>query len=296
MNAAYDRHNPEGSWGVMFDYSARVSGHVDDLLDEIRDEPEFVEVAEQRDTAMRRLDEQDLIERIAFEALLSSRSEGQAYHQLFDDLWLYGWPVIKAFLRLNRMGHLVQRYSPRLYVAMTPEDMVVLHQSEEERDALAIDVISRAVEDFYHRAVLDRGWKQDGGASLRTWFIGACALNFPRAYQRWSRARSDRIGELAVRYGLDLDEVGAHLAGVVPDPERVVIDRSDLRAMIDMAQPTTKVILGLIMQGKSQAQIAGELGLTLRAVEGRLYRFRQRVLKRQRAAGMRLLLPWKAAA
>jgi DNA-directed RNA polymerase specialized sigma24 family protein len=250
-----------------------------DLLREIRDEPELTEPDPARQAAEARLAEADLVERVLFEIKLGSKYEGPAHRQLFEDLWIYAWPVIKAFLRTNRMNQLVRRYLQHGYgyVSISPEDMVVLHQSEAERDALALDVIAIAVESFRKRAIVRRQWSPTGGASLRTWFIGTCAINFPRAYERWSRDRADRVTRVAKRHELDLDAVGTEFQRRASDPSVIVTSRSDLQALIDRAQPTTKLILGLLMEGHTQAEIAAELGLTVRAVEGRIYRFRARI-------------------
>jgi DNA-directed RNA polymerase specialized sigma24 family protein len=154
---------------------------------------------------------------------------------------------------------------------------MVLHRSEEERDGLALDIISHAVEDFHEHAILKRRWSPTGGAALRTWFIGTCALNFPRAYRQWSRNRAERLDRITNRHDINLDRVGGEIARRAADPAASVIVRTDLRELIDQAQPMTKVILGLLLQGLTQAEIATELGLTVRAIEGRLYRFRTRI-------------------
>jgi DNA-directed RNA polymerase specialized sigma24 family protein len=250
---------------------------VADLLTELRDEPELAEPDPARLAAEARLAEADLVERVRFEIHLGGKYDGPAYRQLFDDLWRYAWPVIKVFLRTNRMNQVLRRYAPYRNFAISPEDMVVLSRSEAERDALAVDIISRAVENFRTRAILKRKWSATGGASLRTWFIGTCALSYPRAYTRWSKNRTDRLVQVAKRHAIDLDTVGNDFSQRASDPSLIVSHRSDLQSLIDNAQPTTKLILGLLMEGLTQAEIATELGLTVRAVEGRIYRFRDRI-------------------
>lgn len=258
-----------------------MAGPLDDLLDEISGEPELAEPDPARRKVELRLAEAELVEQVIFEQHPGLRVDGHAYRRLFDDLWLYAWPVIKAFIRLNRIGQVLRRYDARLSCAIAPEDQVVLRSSEAERDALAVDVIAAAVDAFHRRALLERKWSPTGGASLRTWFIGTCALNFPRAYRRWSSNRVDRLARVALSHDLDLDMVGTRVAAWVPDPATVVVDRDDLRAIVDLAQPTTRLILGMIMEGWSHAEIAAELELTVKAVEGRIYRLRQRVRERQ---------------
>jgi hypothetical protein len=52
--------------------------------------------------------------------------------------------------------------------------------------------------------------------------------------------------------------------------------RADLKKVIDVATPTTKLILGMLAQDMTQVQIAAELGLTVKAVNRRLAHFRER--------------------
>lgn len=272
--------DPEGSKGDSI--GSFLVDPVADLVEEILGEPELAEDESARQRAEARLDEAELVEEIRLEQKLGFRVDGVAYRRLFDDLWLYAWPVMKALIRTNRMGQVLHRYGVHRSFAITPEDQVVLRASEAERDALAFDVIAAAVKHFRTHAVLQGKWSPQGGASLRTWFIGTCALNFPRAYARWSAGRTERLGRLAQSHEIDLNEVGGRVATQVPDPAEIAADRDDLREMIDLAQPMTRIILGMIMEGLTHAQIAAELGLTVKAVEGRIYRLRQRVLQRQR--------------
>jgi DNA-directed RNA polymerase specialized sigma24 family protein len=262
------------------------------FMAEINSEPEFAEPDAVREAARTRLDDADLVQRVLFEMHMRGQPErpplrqtgrfaGRAYWQLFDGLWLYAWPVIRAFIRTNRMGQVLRRYAPGRSVAISPEDQLVLCRSPEECDALAIDVIAAAVQDFEKYALKRRRWSPTGGASLRTWFIGTCSLVFPRAYHRWSKDRGSRLDRAASRHGVDLKVVAYEIAACVPDPEAYAVDRAALRNMIEKAQPMTKVILGMIMSGLTHAQIAAELGLSVRAVEGRMYRFRTRVLADQ---------------
>lgn len=253
----------------------------DDLLDEIQSEPELADADPEHIAARARLDQAELVEQVLTEVRLGLRQRGYAERQLFDDLWLYSWPVIKAFVRTMRMRQLLWRYDPSRWVPISPEDQVVLRNSEEERDGLALDVISRAVVDFRRNALLKRRWTPTGGASLRTYFIGTCALHFPRAYSAWSKTRSEQIDILARRHGIAMEDIGRQVSDLAADPAVQVANRDALRQMIDMAQPQTRLILGLIMQDRTHAEIADELGMTRRAIEGRLRSFRRRVDKRQ---------------
>jgi len=250
----------------------------DDLFNEIEEELDSVGDIQARARAMIRLDDAARVEQARYELSLDGPVDGPATRQLFDDLWRYAWPVIKAFLRTGRMHGVVQRYAPHRHGAIRPEDMVVLHASEDERDALAIDVISQTITGFRETAIIKGGWKDyPGGASIRTYFIGNCALNFPRAYAHWSVERTGRIEQIAVDHNVDLSEIADQIAALVPDPADVTTDRDELRRIIGKAHPQTKLILIFIAAGMTYAEIATELRLSVKAVDGRITRFRSKV-------------------
>jgi DNA-directed RNA polymerase specialized sigma24 family protein len=309
---------PKGSEGQ--DYAVAADDRLDDLLREISVEPELADPrVASRPAAIARLNDAELVQQVLFELRLAplatrpvqapddedlfdvlrasvelarlersdaprpaGRVHGPAYRQLFDDLWLYAWPVLKAFLRTTRMNQVVRRYSA-YGVAIKPEDMVTLRHSEAERDALAIDVISRAVVQFEKKAILEKKWSPAGKASLRTWFIGTCALNFPRAYEQWSAQRTDRLLQLSRRRGwvLDCVEDIHDVVSELPDPADVALDRVALRALLAKTKPETRYILGRIMQGATYQEIADELRWTVAAVTQRVYRLRERIRRDQ---------------
>lgn len=248
-----------------------------DLLAEISTDPEMKSTPARR-RAEARLEDYNLIEQVRYELAAGDQHKNsrQSYYQLFDDLWLYAWPVLQAFIRTHKMSQVLARYVPDRTVSIRPEDMWVLSHSGDERMELAIDVIESAWRAFEKAAIRGKHWSPTGGASLRTWFIGTCALNFPRAYRTWSKKRSDRLVDIARQHEIDFDSLGGRLAEGLGDPSGLAILRRDLKKLVDQAQPDTKVILGLLLQEKTQAQIAAELGLTVRAVEGRIYRWRKR--------------------
>ena len=261
-------------------------GSINGLLDEIESEPEVVAMTTTARQAQARL-EASLVEQVLFETAMGTGRSGYADQQLFDDLWVYALPVLKAFIRTMRMHQLLCRYQPaRPWISIIPEDQVVLRNSEAERDGLAVDTIIRAVKDFRRNALERRKWSPDGGASLRTYFIGTCALNFPRAYQRWSKDRGTRLDSLAARYAICLESVADQVATLDPDPAVSAADRDVLRRIVAVAQPTTKLILALLMQDLTQQQVADELGLTAISVERRMASLRRRARNQRRRAGL----------
>ncbi|MEU7935233.1 hypothetical protein [Micromonospora echinofusca] len=275
---SYDSVQPQGRAGVVVRSAENpFTDPIADLLQQIEADIEL-ESSPDRRRAESRLADQRLVEQVRFEMTLEREWGGIAHRQLFNDLWLYALPVVKAFLKRNKMRQVLQRYAPERAVLMRPEDMVVLANSDEARTELALDIIAAAVENFRHRAIGQRKWKASmGGASLRTYFIGTCAFAFPRAYRKWSMARAGELERLAIQHEIDFEEIGGIIARDLADPAAIAGIRVDLQKIIDLATPTTKLILGMLVHDMTQVQIAAELGLTVRAVNRRLAHFRQRV-------------------
>jgi hypothetical protein len=253
------------------------------------------ELAQMKD----RLDQQQQVEQVLFELANSTIKNGREilgpeYHRLFDDLWVYAWRVMKALIRKNMVGQIYRRYTGGPgWNPISPEDLVVLAHSEAERDALALDVIAIAVPAFRRNALLRQQWSASGGASLRTWFIGTCVLNFPRAYKKWTRARGTHLREVATGRGLDLDIVATTLTDLAvarrDDLPEMVWQREQLRQLLAVAQPMTLTILGLLMQGLTHVEVADALRLTPKQIESRLRSLRQRL---QRDACRRAAYPF----
>ena len=299
---SYDSTGPKGRAGLtvpsaevsLFDPDTRAVDPIGDLLAQVSGDVER-ESTPDRQRAESRLADHRLIEQVRHEMMqerpqrivhVDGREDvvvtwdGFAYHQLFNDLWLYALPVIKAFLKRNHMGRLLQRYVPERSFTMRSEDMVVLANSYDERTELALDIIAKAVEDFRNKAVTPgkHEWKPSmHGASLRTYFIGTCALVYPRVYKKWSKTRKGKLDLVASHYEINFDDIGGIIARDLADPAAVAGIRADLKQLIDVATPTTKLILGLLAQDMTQVRIAAELGLTVKAVNSRLAHFRERV-------------------
>lgn len=108
---------------------------------------------------------------------------------------------------------------------------------------------------------------------LRTYFINACTLNFPTAFGRWARQEAQRFTELRDR--LWWDTHGAATPEAAPSPEKLVADHDELREAYELASPSMRLILWRLYQGWTHSQIGTKLGLTTKAVEGRLARYRR---------------------
>ncbi|NWL31946.1 hypothetical protein DM791_03380 [Paenarthrobacter nitroguajacolicus] len=185
-----------------------------------------------------------------------------------DHFWIYGFKVVKTQLRT---GELVKASLAKgRSVKFDFDDHRLLRESEEHRDELAAEVLLLAVPFFFQNV---RYWKAEKGAALTTYFIGACVMNFSTAYRAWAKSRDRRW-------------LTAYQTAAAPwlDPNRSLAftDQVDMAQTVQqvfaLAKPKQLPILGLLYQGYSQVEVAEQLGLTARAVEGHVYRLRRQVV------------------
>lgn len=299
--------NPTAAAGLMLRSAMTVD--LKDVLAVAEQEPELAAQPEELAKIKDRLDQTFQVEQVKFELANSTIKNGREilgkeYHRLFDDLWVYAWRVMKAFIRKNMVGRIHRRYTGGPgWIPISPEDLVVLAHSEAERDALALDVITIAVPAFRRNALQRNQWSASGGASLRTWFIGTCVLSFPRAYKKWTRARGTHLREVAAGHGVDIEAVATILTDLAierrDDLSEMVWRREQLRPLLAVAQPMTLTILGLLMQGLTHAEVADALHLTPKQIENRLRSLRQRLQRdahRRATYSFSLLPPVRSAA
>lgn len=113
--------------------------------------------------------------------------------------------------------------------------------------SLANEVVARAIRKF--KAVLmDNAWKSDRGASLATYFVGQCKIQFPNVYRSW-HAEEKRRRELGVLY--DTERVSRE------DPEAVAVGRGSAASILDQMPPLVADVFRLkYLEGYSYAEIS----------------------------------------
>jgi DNA-directed RNA polymerase specialized sigma24 family protein len=235
-------------------------------------EPEFDDeerddaaIAEHQARYLRREQDQLLYSRLA-----SAGFQGPEYEIFRGELAAYALPVIRSWLRRGLIfAYALQQGRP---LKVTEYDRTGL-QDVEERIGLAHETVARALTLFHQRDMTAAGWSYDGGAAITTYFVGACVAVFPGVFRRWQRGRA--TWNKAVKA---VDSSGSH----AQDPADEVVSRqrviADLRRMPDAVRAIAERV---VWEGSSHAEIAAELNLTERSVEGRLYRYRSEYQRRR---------------
>ena len=201
-------------------------------------------------------------------------TSGVELDQLESELWLYGFRVLKNFLRTGRIIAVCAELGRPVF--MTEEVLRTLHSSLQDRDELAVETLIRAVP-YFRKKVLERGRWDHNKSSLRTYFIGACAMSFSVVFQKWNDARTTRMHELGtIEHPGDVaSKLSPHLS---KDPATIAQVNDTLRKIMRRARPEARSICLLLLQGMTYAEVGEALdGISSRAVEGHMHRLRRTV-------------------
>jgi RNA polymerase sigma-70 factor (ECF subfamily) len=143
---------------------------------------------------------------------------------------------------------------------------------DRDREELVIDSVHTALRSFVAKGIKGGGWSPRGGASLKTYFVNACVISFTDIYKAWRKAQLAHLPEVAFE---QLDEVKA--VAIAATYSTVDTDLELLNTAMDRMSKDEIDIFTQIVQGYTQEEIAEKLGLTEKAVEGRVYRARRRL-------------------
>lgn len=130
--------------------------------------------------------------------------------------------------------------------------------------------VACALPRFRQRALIDGGWTYEGGASITTYFMGACLYDFPNEFRRY------RVGEERYRRALqrqqDFYEVPV---GHLSVSDEVIGNLEVLRYLYEISDPRLQKAVALTIDGCSQEAIRQILDeKSVRAIEALLYRWR----------------------
>jgi hypothetical protein len=81
-------------------------------------------------------------------------------------------------------------HRPRRALNPTDAEREILEGQFEERFDLALENVAEALRFFRNRVLHAGRWSFDGGATVTTFFVGACLPAFPNVFRRW------RVAEL----------------------------------------------------------------------------------------------------
>lgn len=190
--------------------------------------------------------------------------EGKVWAYFSDVLARYGFAVVRAWLM---RGVMVQKCREKRLKGLPQNGLGPL--PADDASELAGEIVAVAIHFFRERVLRPNRWDPRGGASLRSFFVGQCLIQFPSVYRRW-RAEGGRGPEEPVEAVPDEpnDE----------DPERTAMQRLEIDNALSDIDDRTAQVLRLYAEDVPQEEIAERVGgdMTVRAVHAILYRHRKR--------------------
>ena len=222
-------------------------------------------------------------DRVLIARLAKSNFEGPGQDLFEANLSAYGYPVMMAW---TRTGEIINKTKEKGRPLSLPPDG--LKWSREDRSELSSETVARALAFFREKVLRAGAWDHNRGATIKTYFVGACLFQFPNVYQLWQTERQ-RWNRHPIVSADDPD--GPDMLYQVPsddDVEYRVIARHQLQqVMTELADkyPDLHQVVEMWLEGLTDAQAANRLGITPRTLEGKWRRFRRRYRGRPNGGG-----------
>lgn len=220
-----------------------------------------------------RLADQDILLTLQLQGFDVNSPEWRTFaHALAE----YGYAVFIAWGVTGTLRRMASRHAGGrgvLGLERLPEQIDL---EEDQARGLAAELVTHSLETF-RRSLANpkQTWRADGGASIKTYFVGRCLMDLPDVFQKWWKHEQPLLGDLAAIDGLPDDE---HPTG---DPARIIEDRARVEDHFS-DDPLGWEMFILKDQGYSLSEIAEMLtdatgsSVTEAAVRSRMTRLRSR--------------------
>ncbi|MGY5210061.1 sigma factor-like helix-turn-helix DNA-binding protein [Nocardia gipuzkoensis] len=205
-----------------------------------------------------------------FELLREEDFSGRGWALLEERLARHGLSVLEAWLQTGEVFN--QAAERGMHLEPTEFELDELRRWADVRDDLKFVSVARALVSFRQKARDGVGWTAVGGASIDTYFVTGCVYAFVATFsnrrkeeRKWATAAVVRLDDPRV----SVEELTAAAAQNVADPAERSLVRDLVRAVLESWEPRDKAILWGKVNGKTNQEIAQELGVTEKAVERR---------------------------
>ncbi|MZD16896.1 MULTISPECIES: hypothetical protein [Streptomyces] len=207
--------------------------------------------------------------------LRADNFQGPRYEKTTTRLMEYGWLTINKWTGTGEIFAQSRRAGRPVPLHMTAPDW-----DADARSEVATETVVAGLDLFLEHGLIRGKWNPYGGASLATYFVGASIRSFRTVYIRWFRGVQLGQAELV----LPPSDDGASSDRDIPDqratdPFYAAATHDEIKRILPYITDT-KVRRGLALRalGHTQQQAAAEVGLTEKALEGRIGRLRARIL------------------
>ncbi|MET8853414.1 hypothetical protein [Amycolatopsis sp. NPDC004625] len=203
---------------------------------------------------------------------------GPEYELFRAELAAYALPVLRSFIR-RKVIYQMCRDAQRP-VDATDKVREHLAHNADDRLELACEAVARGLHLFERDALRGGRWSPERGASLKTFFVGACVRSFTDAFKDWV-TEHDHPDTRALALADDDDRYRA-----LDDPADYVEGLAQVKELLDGMKPAIRDTAARIALFDETFEEAGQAcDLSARAVEGYLYRIRTEAKRREQKRG-----------
>jgi DNA-directed RNA polymerase specialized sigma24 family protein len=225
---------------------------------------EEAELDERRDQVDRLQGDKLLLEELSAEGYV-----GRKYTVFATVLAKYGVAVIRGWIR---QGVILAKVRERGFGGLPPEPhRRALNEDEDTAEELANETVALALVAFRDKVLVPGRWDASRGASLSTFFVGQCLMQFGNVYRRWRTeyvSRPEAVEPESDVFHSTVEDV-AHQSAIKDEARRVLSLVKDPRAR--------EAFWRHAVNGEPFPVIAGRLGMTEKAVEKMIARARKQV-------------------
>ena len=206
--------------------------------------------------------------------LLAADFTGPRYEIFQSELVAYAVPVLMHWLETGKIYRECAARGRPVY--WKESERAVLRDDAEEREKIATSAVARTLRFFRDDVLVGARWRPDGGASLRTFFVGAVLLRFNDVYETWVREHRQQRRCVPVGFGHEEDQ-WAFLEADGQTPEEIATGNDRVHRYINsLKSETDQAIVTLaVYHSLTHEEIAAQLGINPGAVTMRIQRLRK---------------------
>jgi DNA-directed RNA polymerase specialized sigma24 family protein len=210
--------------------------------------------------------------------------QGRRYTLFTTTLAGYGLPVTTAWIRRGDIFRLVAERGRAVTASDSLREHLAGPSGAEDRQELAMETVATALRRFRKDVLLTDRWSSKGGATLNTFFAGACLLAFSNVFRMWRTREYEPRRHLWALAELPVETDPVWMVEA-EDPARAATDNALLAAALELT-PNDNIRQAVaelaITGGREYSEMAAELGMTEDALKQGLSRYRRLLRERRK--------------
>ncbi|MFD3427699.1 sigma-70 RNA polymerase sigma factor region 4 domain-containing protein [Nocardia fluminea] len=201
--------------------------------------------------------EEALADAEVYEVLLEVDFSGPAWDRFAVDAARYALGVLSAWMSTGQISQEVR--AKRIPVSLNVNELHRFAVDAELRDEFANIAVAEALRSFRDQGRSGSRWSAQGGASLKTWILGACVFAFVNELKKVRRARERHLKALLAAARAEQQRVEQEQS--LADPAFDEVSASELlRAKLAEFTLRDRNIVWGKAAGRSNAEIAELFG------------------------------------